>query len=155
MSDDFDFSGTVDQFLGSCRTAGLATIDADGNPHAANIQYAIDKDWNIIFVSSPDTAHARHIALNPRVALTIYGHVANWREIHGVQLHGHCTQADDDATRRHAWNVYKLTFPFVLHNETMRARIEKEAFYIIKPAWIRWIDNRQGFGFKVEKTLMA
>lgn len=151
--DDAELRSTIDQFLAAATTASLATVDADGHPHAANIQYAVDDHWNLYFVSSPDSAHSQHIALDPRVALTIYGHVDDWRDIHGVQLHGECFAVVDDEPRRRAWNWYKLRFPFVTQNETIRDRIEREQFYIVKPSWLRWIDNRREFGFKKEMAL--
>jgi uncharacterized protein len=153
MPDDFDFQHEVDQFLGTSRTASLSTVSSDGKPHAANLQYAVDKDWSLYFVSNPETVHASNIAIDPAVALTIYGHTDNWREIHGLQIKGECFAATDDADRSNAWTWFKLAYPFVDHNEELKARIDNECFYVIKPTWIRWIDNRRGFGFKVEKDL--
>jgi uncharacterized protein YhbP (UPF0306 family) len=150
---DAELFAEMRAFLSAWPTASLATIDAYGDPHAANVMFALDADWHLYFVSSPDSAHSQHIARQPAVAMTIYAHVDEPSQIHGVQLHGVCEQVTDDHERQHAWQVYARRFPFVAANPAMTQRVKKECFYRVTPAWVRWIDNRRGFGFKVERYL--
>ena len=76
----------VAAFLDTCRTASLATVDEQGCPHGANIQYVRDQNGYLYFISNPEAAHSRHIARNERVALTIYAHDDRAENIHGVQM---------------------------------------------------------------------
>lgn len=153
--DDDEFIEQIKAFLRSWRTAGLATVNADAEPHAANVQYALgdDESLPLYFVSSLRSAHSQHIALEPRIAMTIYAHTDEPDQIHGVQLHGLCARIDDAVASHHAWNVYTKRFPFITENPLLEERVRGEQFYRVTPTWLRWIDNRRGFGFKLERSL--
>ncbi len=150
--DDFDFFTEVPQFLATWRTASVATIDERGFPHAANVQFAFDDLQHLYFVSSPDSAHSRHMEMEPAVAMTIYAQVDTPDQIHGVQLHGRCQAITDPDALERAWSCYTQAFPFVLRNTQLEQRMRGEQFYRVQPSWIRYIDNRRGFGFKVEQV---
>lgn len=151
---ELDLLQTVATFLAVCRTACLATIDDDGAPHAANVQYAssgITEDvtsLSLIFVSAPSSAHAWHIARRPDVALTIYAHDDRPEQIHGLQIHARC--ATVEASQRDvALMPYLAKYPFV-NEPPYRDALERQSVYRVEPTWIRWIDNRRGFGFRQE-----
>jgi len=147
---DPDTRQQIAAFLAGCTTASLATVDEHGHPHACNIWYACKPDLLMYFVSSPATAHASHIARDPCVAVTVYAHVAEPSQIHGLQLHGRCEMLVADADCAAALAVYAARYPAIAANEMFRKRIASERFYRITPSWLRWIDNRRGFGFKFE-----
>lgn len=150
---DPDTLRQIAAFLAGCTTASLATIDEQGRPHACNIWYACTADLLMYFVSSPAAAHASHIARDPAVAVTVYAHVAEPSQIHGLQLHGRCEMLVTDADRAAALAVYAARYPAITANEQFRKRIASERFYRVTPSWLRWIDNRRGFGFKVEREV--
>lgn len=152
---DFDLDKALAAFLGTCRTASLATVDAADHPHAANVQYAHDAALRLYFVSSPESAHSLHIARRPAVAVTIYASVDAPGDIHGLQLHGRCHSVVGAAERQTAWTLYADKYPFVATDPALRRRVEAECFYCVTPTWLRWIDNRRGFGFKVERQFEA
>jgi len=52
------------------RTAKLATVAADGQPHVVPVWYIVDSDEVVVTMSST-TAKGRHLARDPRVALTV------------------------------------------------------------------------------------
>ncbi len=140
--------------LTECRTASLATVDERGEPHAANIQYVHDERLRLYFISGEDTAHSRHIAVNPAVALTVYNHDdENPASIRGLQLHGRAEPVTEQAERSCALALYAERFPFIADEPALRAAVEKQTFYCMTPTWLRLIDNRRGFGWKVEKEL--
>lgn len=144
----------ITQFLASCRTAALATADADGTPHAANIQYAQDDELRLYWVSSPDSEHSLHIADRPRVALTVYAHDDRAQNIHGVQLRGEARAIVDHGAWNEAFELYTTKFTFAAALPQFRELIERQRFYVFTPTWARWIDNRRGFGFKRETALV-
>lgn len=154
-TDDFSFNQEIDLFLATCRTASLATVGADGRPHAANVQYAHDAAWRLHWVSSPESEHSQHLAANPHAAVTIYAHHDTPELIHGLQLHGQVDRvvAHGQAEWNEVWETYTAKFAFVNSVPQMRAAAERQKFYRFRPTWLRWIDNRKGFGWKVEKDL--
>lgn len=142
--------------LARCRTASLATVDADGHAHAANIQYAFDDQLNLYFVSSPNAAHSQHIGANPAVALTVYDHQDSEPAfIRGLQLHARATPVTDAVERANALALYTARFPFIATDPRLAAAVEQQSFYKLTPTWLRLIDNRRGFGWKIEMDLAA
>ena len=145
----------VDAFLGRHRTASLATADDDGQPHAANVQFVHDEAWRLIWVSSPQSRHSRQLASRPAAAVTIYAPTDDPAQVHGVQMHGHVAAgvAIDRPGWDTLWDRYRAKFSFVQTSEALRAAVERQQFYVFTPTWLRWIDNRRRFGWKVEWRL--
>ncbi len=135
-------------YLARHNTLTLATVDAHGHPHAAALFYAFDQDLRIIFLSHPQTAHARHLASSPRVAVTIQADGQDWHSITGLQMHGVARPGGDAEA-----HIYLTRFPFILHTDPLREALSQVRFYQIHPTWIRLIDNRQRFASKQEWTL--
>jgi uncharacterized protein YhbP (UPF0306 family) len=155
MTTSLDLEQEIAVFLATCRTASLATVDPDGRPHAANVQYVSDDGWNLYWVSSPGSDHSRHLAERDRAAVTVYAHDDRPERIHGVQMHGHVDQViahGQDAWNR-VWERYVAKFQFIQSMPQLRDAAERQKFYRFAPTWLRWIDNRKGFGWKVEKDL--
>ncbi len=59
-----------DFLLGNVRTATLATVRADGRPHAAPIWYHLDGD-TFVFTTGANTVKGRNLRRDPRVSLCI------------------------------------------------------------------------------------
>ncbi|QDU71637.1 pyridoxamine 5'-phosphate oxidase family protein [Mucisphaera calidilacus] len=151
---DFDVIQEVSVFLAACRTASLATVGEQGEPHAANVQYATDGGMNLVWVSSPQSEHSVDIEQSTHVAVTVYGHDDRPQGIHGVQMRGRAERITDNASLNAAWEAYTAKFPFVAVDPQFKVMLEKQAFWRFTPGWIRWIDNRKGFGWKVERELV-
>ena len=58
----------------------------------------------------------------------------------------------DDDQLEDIYKRYAAKFPFVSGPPYDKA-MKLQLFYCFKPTWLRWIDNRKGFGWKVEQTL--
>lgn len=147
----FSIDQEIETFLALCKTASLATVDAQGVPFAANIQYTHDRAWRLYWVSSSSSAHSVNLGAKPQVAFSIYAHADSPEMIHGLQLRGNATLIEADL-RDEAYKLYAEKYPFVTgppYDKAMRV----QQFYCFTPTWLRWIDNRKGFGWKVEKTL--
>jgi len=56
--------------LGRARTAILATVRADGRPHAAPVWFDLDGD-TLIFTTGKNTVKGRNIRRDPRVTICI------------------------------------------------------------------------------------
>lgn len=144
--------------LEGCNTASLSTVDPEGKPHACNLWFAMDDQQRIYFVSSLESAHSRHVIHSGQVALTVYAETDHPRHIRGAQIHGRCVAVppppEGDANAwQHAWDTYMDKYPFLLEDEMFRKAVEAQSFFCIVPHWVRWTDNRKGFGFKVERRI--
>ena len=87
--------------------------------------------------------------------MTVYAHDDRPQCIHGVQMRGRVARVTDAESWNRAWELYTAKFPFVAAHPEFKEMIERQAFYRFVPGWIRWIDNRKGFGWKVEQKITA
>lgn len=142
----------IQQFLARHTTLTLATVTAEGHPQAASLFFAEAHDLSLIFISEPKSRHSQNIRRNNRVAVTIYADGQQWQNIRGLQMEGTCTPLAGQSART-ARNVYLQKFPFIQKNTVLLLMLNKVTFYQITPAWIRFIDNTQGFGHKAEIRL--
>lgn len=149
---DLDLNQTISAFLQSQRTLSLATADTEGTPHAANVQFVSDDGWNLYWVSNAEAAHSRHMAARPQSAVTIYAAVESPAEIHGLQMHGVGEAICDPDNVAEALERYTGKYPFTA-DSPFREAVAAQIFYRFRPTWVRWIDNRRGFGWSVESSL--
>ncbi|MEX0886376.1 MAG: pyridoxamine 5'-phosphate oxidase family protein [Phycisphaeraceae bacterium] len=140
-------------FLAASRTATLATSDVEGIPHAVSLRFASDARWRLYWVSSEGSLHSRNLAHRPQAAMTIYGHEDEPAQIHGLQIRGRA-QRVADADHRAALHVYAARHRAIAADPALAALIARQSFYCFEPTWMQWIDNRRGFGFKVEHDLL-
>ncbi len=142
-------------FLASHTTLTLATIGPDG-PAAAAVFYAADANLNLYFLSEQETQHSRNLLADPRVAGTIQADDQDWRGLQGMQVRGEASLAPTGELP-HAAAVYGSKFAFIgallagaqgpgaLVGPLARAR-----FWVLRPNWLRLVDNTVRFGFKEE-----
>jgi uncharacterized protein YhbP (UPF0306 family) len=147
-----DLRPALGAFLASQSTMALATAgDQDGRPQVAPLFFASDEALNLYWVSSPDSRHSANIADWNDVSAAIYALAWDWAGIKGVQIAGNARAVTDDEERRHALRVYSAKFPFV--KDQFMDLIENSVFYVLRPTWLRWLDNERRFGYKQEYRL--
>ena len=78
--------------LGSVRTATLATVRADGRPHAAPVWYHMDGE-TFVFTTAKDSVKGKNLARDGRVSLCIDDERPPF---HFVVVEGVATIADGD-----------------------------------------------------------
>ncbi|MFP4145338.1 MAG: pyridoxamine 5'-phosphate oxidase family protein [Phycisphaeraceae bacterium] len=133
-------------FMQSIQVISLASVDDEGLPYAANLYFASDHDLTLFFLSDPHANHARHVQLQPEVAVTGFTTAKMWQQVRGVQIRGRCQRLSGNQ-RDAAWEIYLAKFPHMQEVEQMARDCD---FYRITPWWIRWSDNSVRFGYKVE-----
>ena len=139
-------------FLASQSTMALATAgEEDGRPQVAPLFFASDEALNLYWISSPDSRHSVNIADWNDASAAIYAHTWDWVGIKGVQVSGDAMAVRDDDERRRALELYRAKFPFV--NDRFMDLIEASVFYVLRPTWLRWLDNERRFGYKQEFRL--
>jgi len=138
-------------------TITLATC-RDGEPWAASLFFASDRELNLYFVSDYRTRHARDIGDGADVVATVNVDCAEWSDVKGLQISGFA-ETVDGMQRMNALRHYLLKFsdvkalfeaPKGKDEETIAQRLKAANMYRLKPRWIRLIDNSKWFGYKVE-----
>lgn len=141
----------IETFLAVCKTASLATVDTHGHPCAANIQYVHDSHWRLYWVSSMSSLHSVNIEGHREAAVTIYAHQDAPEMIHGLQMRGQAEMLEGGRLEE-VHQLYAQKYPFITgppYDQAMKLQL----FYCFTPTWLRWIDNRKGFGWKFEKSV--
>lgn len=158
-------------FIASHHVMTLATW-AEGDLWAADVFYAARRGASggpeLLFVSSPDSRHGRHLLANGRAAATISAEATRWQDIKGVQLEGSASCLAADAVDA-ALAVYLARFPW-LHGNLRRhggggqtgpavpalvcmeiaGRQVTVPFWRLRPARLLFLDNSAGFGRRQE-----
>ncbi|MCS7221010.1 MAG: pyridoxamine 5'-phosphate oxidase family protein [Anaerolineae bacterium] len=159
MSDDL--RRRIAELLAMHTTMTLATIGPDGAPQAAAVFYAHDDDFHLYFLSEPVTRHGRNVAADPRVAATIQADGQDWQRICGLQIEGIVALVEGAQELAHAIRVYSARFDFLAGllagaaegPRVLIGPLARSRFYVLRPSWIRLIDNRVRFGYKEELRL--
>jgi len=141
---------TITALLREQNTLALATIDEKGQPCVAPLFYIADEELTLYWLSSETSLHTRNLKHASSAAATIYRPTENWKEICGVQLHGHVTVIADP-TRRSAWiKAYSERFQL---GAIFKAAISQCSLYALRPVFFRYIDNSKVFGHRFEIAL--
>jgi uncharacterized protein YhbP (UPF0306 family) len=146
-------------FLAQHTTLTLATVGADGIPAAAAVFYAHDAELNLFFLSEEQTQHGQNLLANGQVAGTIQADGQDWRAIRGLQLRGEARPATA-AEWPHAAALYGRKFAFVaalLAGDAgpgvLTGPLARARFWVLRPRWLRLVDNTVRFGYKEELVL--
>lgn len=147
-------------FLAAHNTMTVATVGPQGEPQAAAVFYAADEQLNLYFLSSPSSRHSQNLLRDARVAATIHADGQAWKEIRGLQIEGIVQQVEGPLMLAQAVRTYGGRFDFLRGllgdaaegPAALRGPVASSRFYVLRPAWIRLIDNSQGFGHKEEFT---
>jgi len=126
----------------------LATCGANGEAWCASIFYVYLPEYNIfIFATDPETRHGREAAANPQVSATIADTTLTVCRIRGVQICGDARRMDDNAAdlavefATAARKAYLRRFPY--------AALMHLDLWVLEPRYIKFTDNRLGFGKKL------
>ena len=84
----------------------LGTSDANGSPWVSPVVYAHDKNWNLYFISIPESRHCQNIKVNNRVAVAIFDSQQSVGEGVGLQIEG----VVEETTLKDAPLVTKMYF---------------------------------------------
>ncbi len=156
MSDDLpplpdEMRPVLRQFLAGQSTLALGTVGEAGRPQVAPVFFASDDAFNLYWISSPDSRHSANLKDWNDVSGAIYAHTWDWSGIKGVQIEGDAEAVADDDEREHALALYRAKFSFVTGR--FEDLIAQSVIYVLRPRWLRWLDNERRFGYKQEFSL--
>lgn len=147
-----DMRPVLADFLAGQSTLALATAgEQDGRPQVTPVFFVSDDAFNLYWISSPDSRHSINIADWDETAAAIYVDTWEWTGIKGLQLEGKASRVSRQEDRQRVLALYKAKFAFV--NERFEALIEESILYVLRPRWLRWLDNARHFGYKQEFVL--
>ena len=139
----------ISALLDETTTLTLATLDPGGGPRATPLYFVYDHELRLTFLSEASTQHCLNLAADPRAAVAVYPEESDWRRLRGLQMRGRVA-ALVNHDREQALATYRSRFPFV---EALSEVVDSSQPYRFAPDWIRYLDNRRGFGFKQEVQL--
>ena len=161
-----DLRERLRDFMRHHTTMSLATVSAIGRPQSAAVFYAADDDFNLYFLSSPNSRHCVNLKQTPYAAATIHADGQAWQEIRGLQIEGTVDWVTGMGPTTRAAKVYVARFDFlkglldaageVSRDQgpdeviTLSGALSGSRFLVLRPTWIRLIDNTLGFGHKEE-----
>ncbi len=141
----------IEDLLRKESTLSLATSGADGAPHIAPLFYLSRDNFALYWFSMSDSLHSRHLDSNPAAAVSVYHAAGEWQGVRGVQMRGLAVPVAD-GSRAAIVEAYKTRFGL---GDEFAELIASHELYRFEPAWIRYIDNSLGFGYKFEFTARA
>ena len=135
------------------------SVNDDQGPWAAPVLYVADEDLNLYVLSSSSTRHIASLPGDGRIGASIYSdYKGDWLGICGVQMEADISQLDE-ADRVAAAARYFQRFPEVKalidnpandQEKRIGAAFAKSHFFRVKPTFLRFINNADGFSSRNE-----
>ena len=149
-----DMRPILHEFLQAQSTLALATAALEnGSPQVAPMFFVSDNDLHLYWISDPDSRHSANLKDWNDAAAAIYAQTWDWNGIKGVQIEGDAMPVSDNDERQRALDLYQAKFPFV--TDRFAELIKQSVIYVLRPRWIRWLDNARRFGYKQEFSLSS
>lgn len=136
-------------FLQTQSTIALATLNAEGQPEIAPLFFVADDSLNLYWLSASHVRHSLNLTRHAQVAATIYPTVWEWNDIVGLQIEGTAEAITDERVREQIMQIYLRKFQLPA---SFDAAIASSTLYVLRPQWMRWLDNSVSFGYKSEVT---
>jgi uncharacterized protein YhbP (UPF0306 family) len=133
------------------KLCSISTVARGNRAHINTAFFAFSNDFELYFLSDPDSFHCRNLARNPSMAMTIFDSSQEWEASgRGLQLFGVCHRTRGDAERR-ATQVYGFRFP--AYARWMKARTDADrrrvdrlrsyALYRFLPNRVKILDEKE------------
>ncbi len=151
MSDP-DVRQVIHDFLATQSTLALCTVNADGHPETAPVFYVSDDQFNLYWLSGTSVAHSVNLSAERHVSGSVYPAVWQWEDIVGLQIKGKAEVISDERIREQILLIYLRKFQLP---PSFDAVIASSTLYVLRPSWLRWVNNSVKFGHKVEIDLAA
>lgn len=141
------------KFIKSKKLLILSTVDKKGRPWTCNVYFSVDKDFNLFFVSSPNSNHSKHIKDNPHVSFSIAWHdeedLGNRKGVQGTGTCKRVTNASEIIKLLKNHYKYFPSWRDTVNHKAMRDKIIESRPYVIRPKYMKFWDDEL---FDEEKT---
>lgn len=119
------------EYLSKNRRLTLAT--SEGNvPWAATIMFAYDSDFNIYFISVPDSRKTKNLKTNPRVSVAINEYAPRAGYTIGLQIEGKAIMLNKEKDKREL-EIYRKRFDWAddfLHDHELYKIVPEKIYYL-------------------------
>lgn len=128
------------EFINDHHVLTLAT-SIDNSPYCANCFYVYLEEKNmLVFTSDMETKHVQDVIQNPLVAGSIVLETNIVGKIRGLQFCGHMYKPNEELHKK-VKKRYLKRFPV--------AMLMKTTLWVIDLTFLKYTDNRLGFGKKI------
>ena len=140
----------IERLVHGQSTLVLSTVNTDGTPHAAPLFYLAGGGLEFYWFSSKSSQHSENLVRSHSAAVAIYASTEYWKEICGVQMRGAVENITDRKLRRDVTRRYCERFHL---GRIFRLALSRSSLYLLRPSWIRYLDNSRHFGYRAEIDL--
>jgi uncharacterized protein YhbP (UPF0306 family) len=145
-----DIRQVIREFLETQSTLTLATVNAAGHPETAPVFYVSDEQFNLYWLSGTSVAHSVNLSAHKQVSGSICPMIWQWEDIVGLQIKGEAEAISDERVREQILLIYLRKFQLP---PTFDSIIASSTLYVLRPSWMRWVNNSVQFGYKTELDL--
>lgn len=145
-----DIRQVIRAFLETQSTLALATVNTAGHPETAPVFYVSDDQFNLYWLSGTQVAHSVNLIAHNQVSGSIYPMIWQWTDIVGLQIKGVAQVISDERVREQILLIYLRKFQLPPSFDNL---IASSTLYVLRPSWLRWVNNGVQFGYKVELDL--
>ena len=132
------------EFLHKNRLMALSTYNK--SPWICTVYYAVDRDFNLYFVSSPNSKHCKDIEKNNKVACAVFdSHTKNSDNKAGVQFVGTASEVKGwDRTKviLKMWHRAAPGAEDIVNVKNMKDKVISSRVYRIKPKKIQFFNDK-------------
>ena len=145
-----DIRQVIRDFLETQSTVALATVNAAGHPETAPVFYVSDDQFNLYWLSTTQVAHSVNLSAHSQVSGSICPATWQWEDIVGLQIKGEARAISDERVREQILLIYLRKFQLPPSFDNL---IASSTLYVLRPTWLRWVNNSVQFGYKTELDL--
>ena len=119
------------EYLSKNRRMTLATSE-DNVPWAATVMFAYDNDFNIYFISVPDSRKTKNLKANPRVSVVINEYTPRAGYTIGLQIEGKAIMLNKERDRREL-EIFCQRFDWAddfLHDHELYKIVPEKIYYL-------------------------
>ena len=142
-----DIRQVIREFLETQSTVALSTVNAEGHPETAPVFYVSDDQFNLYWLSTTQVAHSVNLSAHSQVSGSICPTTWQWEDIAGLQIKGEARAISDERIREQILLIYLRKFQLP---PTFDSMIASSTLYVLRPTWMRWVNNSVTFGYKTE-----
>lgn len=118
-------------YLSKNRRMTLATSE-DNVPWAATVMFAYDNDFNIYFISVPNSRKTKNLKENPRVSVAINEYALRAGYTIGLQIEGKAIMLNKERDRREL-EIFRKRFDWAgdfLHDHELYKIVPEKIYYL-------------------------
>jgi uncharacterized protein YhbP (UPF0306 family) len=128
---------TTRRLLGASSLCAIATVSPGARAHVNTAYFAWRADFNVVWLSAPESRHSRNLRANPSVAIAVFDSRQSWDGLdRGIQLFGSAREVRGSP----AFEVERLYAQRFRAYD--RSALRAYRFYRFRPSRIKLFDER-------------